>query len=36
MIQAPPDLVWRWIFQIGTRRAGFYSYDLFKIERIGT
>jgi hypothetical protein len=27
-IQAPPEQVWPWIVQIGTRRAGFYSYDL--------
>jgi hypothetical protein len=26
---APPEQVWPWIVQIGTRRAGFYSYDLF-------
>jgi hypothetical protein len=28
-IAAPPEDVWPWILQIGTRRAGFYSYDLF-------
>ena len=28
-IQAPPEQVWPWIVQIGTGRAGFYSYDLF-------
>jgi hypothetical protein len=28
-IQAPPELVWPWIMQLGTGRAGFYSYDLF-------
>ena len=28
-IQAPPELVWPWIVQLGTGRAGFYSYDLF-------
>src|SRR4029453_7367602 len=28
-IQAPPELVWPWIVQVGTGRAGFYSYDLF-------
>jgi hypothetical protein len=28
-IQAPPERVWPWIVQIGTGRAGFYSYDLF-------
>jgi hypothetical protein len=28
-IAAPPELVWPWIVQIGTGRAGFYSYDLF-------
>jgi hypothetical protein len=27
-IAAPPEQVWPWIVQIGTRRAGFYSYDL--------
>jgi hypothetical protein len=26
-IDAPPDVVWRWLVQIGDRRAGFYSYD---------
>jgi hypothetical protein len=28
-IQASPELVWPWIVQLGTGRAGFYSYDLF-------
>ena len=28
-IAAPPEDVWPWIVQIGTWRAGFYSYDLF-------
>ena len=28
-IAAPPDAVYPWIVQIGFRRAGFYSYDLF-------
>jgi hypothetical protein len=28
-IQAPPAQVWPWIVQLGTGRAGFYSYDLF-------
>ena len=28
-IAAPPAAVWPWIVQIGFRRAGFYSYDLF-------
>ena len=28
-IAAPPEEVWPWIVQIGTGRAGFYSYDLF-------
>lgn len=28
-IVAPPEDVWPWIVQIGTGRAGFYSYDLF-------
>jgi hypothetical protein len=27
-IAAPPEDVWPWIVQIGTGRAGFYSYDL--------
>jgi hypothetical protein len=27
-IAAPPEEVWPWIVQIGTGRAGFYSYDL--------
>ena len=28
-IAASPEEVWPWIVQIGTGRAGFYSYDLF-------
>ena len=28
-IAAPPEKVWPWIVQLGTGRAGFYSYDLF-------
>jgi hypothetical protein len=28
-IDAPPELVWPWIVQMGFGRAGFYSYDLF-------
>jgi hypothetical protein len=28
-IAAPPEQVWPWIVQIGTGRAGFYSYDVF-------
>jgi hypothetical protein len=28
-IAAPPQDVWPWIVQLGTGRAGFYSYDLF-------
>ena len=27
-IDAPPELVWPWIVQMGHGRAGFYSYDL--------
>ena len=27
-IDAPPPQVWPWIVQLGTGRAGFYSYDL--------
>jgi hypothetical protein len=26
-IDAPPDVVWTWLVQIGQDRAGFYSYD---------
>lgn len=26
-IDAPPEVVWPWLIQIGDRRAGFYSYD---------
>lgn len=28
-IDAPPEIVWQWIVQVGFGRAGFYSYDLF-------
>jgi hypothetical protein len=28
-IASPPEAVWPWIVQIGFRRAGFYSFDLF-------
>ncbi len=28
-IDAPPEAVWPWLVQIGTGKAGFYSYDLF-------
>ena len=28
-IQARPDEVWPWLVQMGSRRAGFYSLDLF-------
>jgi hypothetical protein len=27
-IEAPPEMVWPWIVQMGYRRAGFYTYDL--------
>jgi hypothetical protein len=27
-IDAPPEMVWPWIVQMGYRRAGFYTYDL--------
>ncbi len=27
-IEAPPELVWPWIVQMGYRRAGFYTYAL--------
>jgi hypothetical protein len=26
-IQAPPEMVWPWIVQLGYGRAGFYTYD---------
>jgi hypothetical protein len=26
-IEATPEVIWPWIFQIGYQRAGFYSYD---------
>ncbi len=28
-LPAPPEKVWPWLVQIGTRRAGWYSYDRF-------
>jgi hypothetical protein len=28
-IAAPPERVWPWLVQLGTGRAGWYSYDLF-------
>jgi hypothetical protein len=28
-IEAPPERVWAWIVQLGYRRAGWYTYDLF-------
>jgi hypothetical protein len=27
-VDAPPEMVWPWVVQIGYRRAGFYTYDL--------
>ena len=27
-ISAPPEAVWPWLVQVGTTRAGWYSYDL--------
>jgi hypothetical protein len=27
-VDAPPDMVWPWVVQMGYRRAGFYTYDL--------
>lgn len=27
-VAAPPERVWPWLVQVGTGRAGFYSYDL--------
>ena len=29
-IDAPRDVVWRWVVQFGLGRAGFYSYELFE------
>jgi hypothetical protein len=26
-IDAPPELVWPWLVQMGIRRAGFYTHD---------
>lgn len=26
-IDAPPEVVWRWVIQLGADRGGFYSYD---------
>jgi hypothetical protein len=28
-IDAPPEAVWPWLVQLGCRRAGWYTYDLF-------
>jgi hypothetical protein len=28
-IDAPPEAVWPWLVQLGYRRAGWYTYDLF-------
>ncbi len=28
-IEAPPETIWPWLVQMGGRRAGFYSIDLF-------
>ncbi len=33
-IAAPPAAVWPWILQIGSRRAGWYAYDLFDNDDI--
>jgi hypothetical protein len=27
-IQAPPEVIWPWLVQVGCGRAGFYSHDL--------
>jgi len=27
-IDAPPERIWPWLVQVGTKRAGWYSYDL--------
>src|SRR3712207_9232668 len=32
-IEARPEEIWPWIVQIGTSRAGWYSYDLRSEER---
>jgi len=29
-IAAPPSRVWPWLVQMGRRRAGWYSWDLFE------
>jgi hypothetical protein len=29
-IDAPPEAVWPWLVQLGYRRAGWYTYDLFE------
>lgn len=31
-IEAPPDVVWSWLIQLGQDRAGFYSYE--RLERL--
>jgi len=31
-IDAPPDVVWSWLIQLGQDRAGFYSYE--RLERL--
>jgi hypothetical protein len=33
-IGAPPETVWPWLVQMGYRRAGWYSYDLFDNDNV--
>ncbi len=33
-IEAPPAQVWPWLVQMGYRRAGWYSYDLFDNDNV--
>jgi hypothetical protein len=33
-IEAPPAAVWPWLVQMGYRRAGWYSYDLFDNDNV--
>ena len=33
-IDAPPERIWPWLVQVGTTRAGWYSYDLLETSRV--
>ncbi len=33
-IEAPPAAIWPWLVQMGYRRAGWYSYDLFDNDNV--